>query len=519
MTHTIGLIRSPYLSRYNQLDVREEPILSSAAAALLTAGADIKIFDFHLDRTITLASIAESELKTFIIPVRGTGLHWKYARQITGLLLEKTKANIVVYGQVGKIAFWASQQSARVKVIPHDERQLLISLQLTPNSEPFGKGNTLQHFHYASLIWDQIDAARKDMFKPTIESTRGCHFGCTFCFINQGVNYPERFARQALGRLEADIEHYNSFGHHDFWLYDSEFIGGKSRDFPNVDAVLDTLRDSGSDKNSFMIYNRSDTLNKYGKFEKLKESGISTVLMGVESFDEKDLRAFKKGGKPSIALDTIQNLLENEIFCNLNFILFNRSSTLKSIRTNLNAMIELYSSPKFGFLGPTFYFSYSFESDWSEPSVSRSLSNKTMLFQATGNTTTPKKLVAFDPMLEPLAEFYRILNYEHISKICELNLAKHSFSPDDLQRFHEWATLVNLFILNRMDQALTAFEQGLLTMQNIYVHVEDMYADFDYFNQAYMPPQYAITSTSLNENVGLDWNGWDPIIPFERVIT
>lgn len=519
MIQKIGLIRPPYLSRYNQLDVREEPILSSAAAALFAVGADIRVFDFHLDRSISVDTIVESGLTHFVIPVRGTGLHWKYARQITGLLLAQTNANIVIYGQVGKLAAWASRQTSRVQVIPHDECALLKSLQLDASCDPFGVGNSLQHFHYGSLIWDKITDVRKDMFKPTIESTRGCHFGCTFCFINHGENYPERFARQALGRLEADIDHYNDFGHHDFWLYDSEFIGGKAADFPNVDAVLDTLRTSGSGRNSYMIYNRSDTLNRYGKYEKLKESGISTVLMGVESFDNSDLKAFKKGGNSSVALDTIQNLLDNEIFCNLNFILFNKSSTMASIRVNLDAMIRLYDSPKFGFLGPTFYFSYSFESDWSEQDKAGKLSGGTLLHRATGNTTTPKRSVSFDPTLEPFAEFCRILNYEQISKICELNLAKHDFSPAELQKFHEWATLVNLFVLNKMNQALTSFEQDCLTMGNVYEFVHDMYVDFEKFNKTYIRPSYARPCTNLEEQVGLDWNGWNSVIPFDKIMS
>jgi len=518
MTQTIGLIRPPYLSRYNQLDVREEPILSSAAAALIEAGADIQVFDFHLDRTFTLENIAESDLAYFVLPVRGTGLHWKYVRQITGLLLEKTNAKIIVYGQVGKLAWWSFQQTSRVQVIAHDELLLLKSLNLGTSCDAFGKGDALQHFHYGSLVWDKIDNARKHMFKPTIESTRGCHFGCKFCFINHGKNYPERFSRQSLGRLEADIAHYNSFGHSDFWLYDSEFIGGKSSEYHKVDAVLDTLRTSGAGRNTFMIYSRFDTLNRYRKYEKLKNSGITTVLMGVESFDDHDLKVFKKGGKSTVALDTIQNLLDNEIFCNLNFILFNRSSTVVSIRANLDAMIRLYGNSKYGFLGPTFYFSYTFESDWSEQDKAGILSGQTLLHRATSNTTRPKKRVSFDPRLEPFAEFCRVLNYEHISKICELNLAKHLFTASDLQRFHEWATLVNLFVLNKMDQALTLFESGRLTMANVYQLIHDMYTDFEEFNSNYILANFVCPSTSVEEHVGPDWNGWDPIIPFDRIM-
>lgn len=514
----IGLIRPPYLSRYNKLDVREEPILSSAAAALLACEQDITVFDFHLDRTISINDILNSNIQKFVIPVRGTGLHWKYARQISGLILKHTSSTVLIYGQVGKLASWSKKQSARLQVIPHDEVALLRALGLRGAPSPFGTGSHLQHFHYASTIWEKIELPRRQMFKPTIESTRGCHFGCSFCFINHGTNYPNKFTRQSRERLEADIEHYNQYGHHDFWLYDSEFIGANAAEFISVDNTLDALRETGQGKNSYMLYNRADTLNKYGKYEKLKNSGVSTVLIGVESFELNDIKAFKKGGKPTITKEAINNLINNEIFCNLNFILFNRSTTLSSLRANLDVVIDLYSQPNFGFLGPTFYFSYSFESDWSEIDKAGKLSGDTLLHRATGNTTSPKRDVSFDPTLEPIAEYCRVLNYEHISKICELNLIKYSFDKESMRNFHEWATLVNLFILNKMDYALSSFEQGLLNAASVNTYIIEMYNDFEKFNKIYLPKEYVKVNTSLDEYIGFDWNGWDPVIPFKEIM-
>ena len=105
---TIAIVRVPYLSVYNLLDVREEPIASSLAGYLDSVGAAFEVFDFHLDRSVNVDTLIEFGASAYILCVRGTGLHWKYALKISQHLLSKTEARVIFYGQTGKLQYSTS---------------------------------------------------------------------------------------------------------------------------------------------------------------------------------------------------------------------------------------------------------------------------------------------------------------------------------------------------------------------------------------------------------------------------
>ena len=507
----ITLVRVPYLSEYNHLDVREEPVISSLAGYLHAIGAPHRVFDFHLDHSLTIEDLAAGNSDTYIIGVRGTGLHWKYAERVTAHLVSKTNAQVIVYGQTGKLRHRNNPFGHRVSVVHHDEQALAQVLGM-PTDGPDFEGN-LQYHPYAFEYLPRMGHRRK-LFKATIETTRGCHYGCKFCFINHGKNYRQRFARRPTESVISNMRAYIERGASRFWFYDSEFLGADRSQHPRARDLLERIRDEFSGSVEIMLYNRADTLASFDGFRLMSDAGVNSVLLGIESLDATDLREMRKKQRPMDAIETIRKLRDHEIFCNLSFILFNRTATAKSIAQNIEALSQLYSEPGSVFLGQTLYFTYAFESDWTPRSVPRKLSGLTRLGGSTGSTRVPTIGVSFDPALEPLAEICRIINYEQVRKLCELNLAKETPEHQGLRNeMHRWAMLLNPFTLNVMRTALDEFESGRLRLDTVTEYEHWVYESFAQFNASLLPKQWRHTITDVSGYPAGDWNGWERQIP------
>jgi hypothetical protein len=506
----IAIVRVPYLSEYNKLDVREEPIASAFAGYLSAIGEDFQVHDFHLDRTLKVDTLAASGADHFVICVRGSGLHWKYAQTVARHLLARTGAKIYVYGQTGKLAHWKNPDPGRLVVVPHDERALARAIGVADDGPGFRDG--LTHYPYGLALLPRLgDRAR--LFKATIETTRGCHYPCSFCFINHGQNYPERFARRSTVDVLRDMKQYADAGVSNFWFYDSEFLGGDRSHYPLVTDLLDALRETYRGNINLMIYSRADTLERYGDYGRLRDAGVRCALVGIESLDPAALRAMRKVLSVDATLNAVRRLREHQIFCNLSFIILNRTSTLESIRRNIELVSGLYSEDQFIYLGQTMYFTYAFESDWSPAPRPHTLSGLTRLSGSTTSTVSPAPGVTFEGGLEPLAEMFRVLNYEQVRKLSHLDLLKEGARADLREAVHCWAAALNLFTLNMMTMFCDEFEAGRLRLDTVPEYESALYHCFRRFNGMFFSPDLAGTITDVDGYYDGDWNGWERAIP------
>ena len=66
MNKRITLVRVPYLSHYNMLDVREEPIITSLCGYFQEIGVVYDVADFHLDRSLTVKDIIQNNSNIYI---------------------------------------------------------------------------------------------------------------------------------------------------------------------------------------------------------------------------------------------------------------------------------------------------------------------------------------------------------------------------------------------------------------------------------------------------------------------
>jgi hopanoid C-3 methylase len=140
---------------------------------------------------------------------------------------------------------------------------------------------------YFFRFWDDI---------YSIETTRGCPHRCTFCSVWKFYGGSVRF--KSPERVVAEIETIPEDRDY-FAVVDDNFLAS----MPRTRKIVNLMRDRGIRKR-FWIQGRADAMARDpGGMAALAQAGLSTVLIGLESYREGELANFNKGKDASLAVN------------------------------------------------------------------------------------------------------------------------------------------------------------------------------------------------------------------------
>lgn len=512
----LALIRPPQQSYYNDLDLREDNLISYflGYCEAQNLKLDFSIFDFVLDKSNSVENIIRSNSCHFVIFVRETGSAPHYAIRICKKLIDNEK-RVTLYGQVERLKKIDILRHEKVKFIEQNEKALINYIFpdfKVDDNITFNSGFSVKpYFDQCNII-----ESRMPLFKVALEGTRGCEFKCKFCYINcNNQEIVQKWDVRSIRSILQDISIYYNLGFRLFVFMDSEFIGRSRARDNEIKELSENIKEMFPDIR-FMIYARADTISKCTALENLKDAGLINIFIGVESFFQNDLTNLKKGIRSENLISCLKSLLNMNIYMTLSFITFNRYTTTKSLRFNIETLKELHKLPNSKYLGmPNFIFNM--ESSWNDEGKNV-LSNKTYIKWLLYYKSQPGKFNAiFDTKLEPLMEIYRVLHYEVTKKIAELN---YESAISDRNNFSIWFEKLSLFSLNVMDIFLYKFENGKLTIDNLPENIQNLYDMVYFYNKKTLPSKFinlltydeTIRSYSSNSIKYLS-HGWDNNIP------
>lgn len=444
----VVLVRAPASYRYSCLDVKEEALLTRLGGVLKAEGIQVlDVKDFHLQRQMKIADVLHRHATDYVVAVRETGNNPHYAIRVARALRMATSARVWLYGQTERFSGMPLPQG--IELCPHDELRfievLLKSVGRIPSvSDPQECSAMPYALDLDLLPWQRI------RFRGVIETSRGCPYPCSFCFINSTPDGKKKWFTRKPEAVLRDVETYIQHGVSNFVFHDSEFFGGSSASIQNRARLLDLLSDRVPGIR-YKIYARADTILKFDSIERLKRSGLVSVFIGVESLFQPDLDYFNKKTTVDDLLSAIALLSSNEIYMDLSFIWFHERTTIESMRHNLEILERIWGQGN-KYLGMP-YFSFSFESNWRQRSTNK-LSGRTYVDWDIAMKKPANSGATFDPGLEPLAELYRLLTYEWSKKLIELNLATDTASDSELAAIDEWITQLPVFCIHTMRQLL-----------------------------------------------------------------
>jgi anaerobic magnesium-protoporphyrin IX monomethyl ester cyclase len=205
------------------------------------------------------------------------------------------------------------------KIFHNPPRPLFEDLEILPFPGYHLVKDIVHKYHFAAM-------AGRDAPYALVEGARGCPHECTFC--TQWRHWEGKWRVKSPKRIADEIEFcHRSYGSKFIWLTDDNFGAGTRAN----DLADEILKRRMKDASWFVQARCDDIIRNKEVLPKLRRSGLSWVLLGVESSEPSTLNDFKKGITPEDARTAVRLLKKNDIFAHAMFIIGQRKDTAQSI--------------------------------------------------------------------------------------------------------------------------------------------------------------------------------------------
>lgn len=178
--------------------------------------------------------------------------------------------------------------------------------------------------------------AGEEFNTTSILASRGCYNHCAFClvppFYGKGPLWKGRSPENIVLEMETLIEQ----GYSDFYFIDPNFIGPGKKGRQRTERLMDMIKPMNI---TFGMETRPNDLDS-AIFEKLVNSGLQSLLLGVESGSKNVLDSMNKGAKVNVSEDAIRICREFNIEPEIGFLMFVPDAELSDLESNLEFLLK-----------------------------------------------------------------------------------------------------------------------------------------------------------------------------------
>lgn len=180
------------------------------------------------------------------------------------------------------------------------------------------KAEKSRNFDYPHPARHLSDRYRKDYYYmfhnpcSLIKTSFGCPYNCSFCFCKT-ITDGTYFTRS----IEDVIDELKTIDDEEIYIVDDDFLFDEKR----LNEFCDAVEKQGIHK-KYLVYGRADFIAENPVvMKRLKAVGLRAVIVGLESYSDKDLDSYNKNSKIHASEACIKLLSTLDIECYGTFII------------------------------------------------------------------------------------------------------------------------------------------------------------------------------------------------------
>ncbi len=206
------------------------------------------------------------------------------------------------------------------KIVHNSNRPLIENLEDLPFPGYHLVAENMSKYHFSGM------AGKKARY-ALIEGSRGCPHECTFC--TQWRHWQSQWRMKSPKRIAEEMAYcHREFESKFVWLTDDNF-GEGARPAEIAEEII--AKKMPDDVTWFVQARCDDIVRNKNILPRLRKSGLSWVLLGVENSNPATLGRFKKGITPQDAKTAVKLLKENDILAHAMMIIGNRKDSHQTI--------------------------------------------------------------------------------------------------------------------------------------------------------------------------------------------
>jgi hypothetical protein len=175
-----------------------------------------------------------------------------------------------------------------------------------------------------------------DFSSASILASRGCYNHCAFClvppFYGRGPLWKGRSPENIVMEMKKLIEK----GYSNFYFIDPNFIGPGKKGRERCEKLMDMIQPMNI---TFGMETRPNDLD-HSIFEKLVNSGLTSLLLGVESGSTSILDGLNKGAKVNVSEEAIKICRDHGVDPEIGFLMFVPDASLTDLEYNFEFLMK-----------------------------------------------------------------------------------------------------------------------------------------------------------------------------------
>lgn len=157
-------------------------------------------------------------------------------------------------------------------------------------------------------------------------SIRGCQMACEFC---SGPRYYQRIVKTPIEEVERVLDTYLKMDIRHITLVDETFLQNAA----HARKVIEAMHKRGM---TFSATSRADLFR--GNIKALREKGMRSIYLGIESLNDLSLDSVKKGTSSSHIMQVFNELIKNDSFAFATYMIGFENDTPQNVKENLEKL-------------------------------------------------------------------------------------------------------------------------------------------------------------------------------------